>query len=112
METMGRVWLDDPIEGFFGEVPLTTIALKDFNDSITNSFAVVPDANWYMIRSLYLHNVDDLGNKFTLAHLTKYNMEWGEFNYIVNRDTAPDGEWPWEDHAPHPPFLADQLTLF
>ena len=83
METMGRVWLDDPIEGFFGEVPLTTIALKDFNDSITNSFAVVPDANWYMIRSLYLHNVDDLGNKFTLAHLKKYNMEWGEFSHSV-----------------------------
>lgn len=83
METMGRVWLDDPIEGFFGEVPLTTIALKDFNDSITNSFAVVPDANWYMIRSLYLHNVDDLGNKFTLAHLKKYNMEWGEFSHTV-----------------------------
>ena len=80
METMGRVWLDDPIEGFFGEVPLTTIALKDFNDSITNSFAVVPDANWYMIRSLYLHNVDELGNKFTLAHLKKYNMEWGEYS--------------------------------
>ena len=84
METMGRVWLDDPIEGFFGEVPLTTIALKDFNDSITNSFAVVPDANWYMIRSLYLHNVDDLGNKFTLAHLKKYNMEWGEFSLEVS----------------------------
>jgi len=25
----------------------------------------------------YLHNVDALANKFTLDHLTKYNMEWG-----------------------------------
>ena len=51
MEKMARMWLDDPIEGFFGQVPLTTIALKDFDDhDIVNSFAVVPDANWYMLR--------------------------------------------------------------
>ena len=36
-----------------------------------------PDANWYMIRALYLHTVDMLANKFTLAHLKGYNMENG-----------------------------------
>ena len=86
METIGRVWLDDPLNGFFGQVPLTTIALKDFDDhDIVNSFAVVPDANWYMIRSLYLHHIDDLANKFTLAHLKKYNMEWDSI------PVAPEG---------------------
>ena len=79
METMGRVWLDDPIEGFFGEVPLTTIALKDFNDSITNSFAVVPDANWYMIRSLYLHNggfqMQFVSISWVINHMTCYKFE-------------------------------------
>ena len=51
------MWLDDPIEGFFGQVPLTTIALKDFDDhDIVNSFAVVPDANWYMLRQGFYYN--------------------------------------------------------
>lgn len=31
-----------------------------------------------MLRALYRHNVDLLANKFTLEHLKKYNMEWGE----------------------------------
>ena len=57
MEKMARMWLDDPIEGFFGQVPLTTIALKDFDDhDIVNSFAVVPDANWYMLRQGFYYN--------------------------------------------------------
>ena len=30
-----------------------------------------------MIRPLYLHTVDRLANKFTLAHLKGYNMENG-----------------------------------
>ena len=57
MEKMARTWMDDPINGFFGEVPLTTIALKDFDDhNIVNSFAVVPDANWYMLRKEMFYN--------------------------------------------------------
>ena len=35
------------------------------------------DGNWYSIRPLYLHTVDRLANKFTLAHLKTYNMEAG-----------------------------------
>lgn len=38
----------------------------------------MPDGNWFMLRSLYMHNVDALANKFTLGHLKKYNMAWGE----------------------------------
>ena len=35
------------------------------------------DGNWYAIRPLYLHTVDRLANKFTLAHLKTYNLEAG-----------------------------------
>ena len=35
------------------------------------------DANWYAIRPLYIHNVEELANKFTLEHLKTYNMEAG-----------------------------------
>ena len=37
----------------------------------------ITDGNWYAIRPLYLHTVDRLANKFTLAHLKTYNMEAG-----------------------------------
>lgn len=78
VEIMANEWMDDSVKGFYGDVPLTTIALQDFDSQdIVNSFAVVPDSNWYMIRGLYMHNIDRLANKFTLAHLKKYNMEWG-----------------------------------
>ena len=52
IDTMAKEWMDNSIDGFFGEVPLTTVALKDWPEhDIVNDFAVVPDANWYMIRS-------------------------------------------------------------
>ena len=75
---MAEVWLNNPVDGFYGPVPLTTIAMKDFaEDNVSKNFAVTPDANWHMLRGLYMHNVDSLANKFTLEHLKKYNMEWG-----------------------------------
>ena len=56
------------MKGFFGDVPLTRTALQDWKEENDN-FAIVPDANWFMIRALYIHTVDRLANKFTLAHL-------------------------------------------
>lgn len=76
VDLMARNWMDNPEKGFFGKVPLTRKALKDWTAE-NDVFAIVPDGNWYMIRPLYLHNVDGLANKFTLAHLKLYNMEWG-----------------------------------
>merc|ERR1712048_383679 len=76
VDLMARNWIDDSVKGFFGKVPLTRRALQDWTPG-NDPFAVVPDANWYMLRPLYLHNVDGLANKFTLAHLKLYNMEWG-----------------------------------
>jgi len=74
---MAEHWLDDPVKGFFSKVPLARTALKDWAAHDPGDFAVVPDGNWFMLRGLYMHNVDRLANKFTLAHLKKYNMEWG-----------------------------------
>eukprot|EP00966_Prymnesium_polylepis_P217963 5043969-Prymnesium_polylepis.1 len=81
---MAHKWMDNSVSGFSsGDVPLTCVARKDWPpppvdpDSAAYNFMVTPDANWYMLRGLYVHTVDALANKFTLAHLKKYNMEWG-----------------------------------
>ena len=72
-----------PDQGLFGEVPLTCVARRDWPpppvdpNSAKYNFMVTPDANWYMLRGLFLHQVDALAVKFTLAHLKRYNMEWG-----------------------------------
>jgi len=81
---MAQNWMDNPTDGFYGETPLTCVAKKDWPPppvdptSPTYNFMVTPDANWYMLRGLYTHTVDGLANKFTVAHLKKYNMEWGD----------------------------------
>ena len=53
---------------------MTSRARQDWLDS---DFAITPGANWLMIRPLYIHSVDRLANKFTLRHLTRYNMQGG-----------------------------------
>lgn len=76
-------------------MPLTRVALQDWDENVNDNFAVVPggfilslqqfdhdnscllDGNWYAIRPLYIHNVEELANKFTLEHLKTYNMEAG-----------------------------------
>ena len=79
VETMAVNWLDNPVDGFFSDVPLCRFAQQDLpeREESNGNFHSVPDGNWFMIRGLYLHNVDALANKFTLAHLKQYNMEWG-----------------------------------
>jgi hypothetical protein len=76
VELMARHWLDNSDQGFLTEIGLSRVALKDWTPD-NDVFAFVPDGNWYMLRPLYQHHVDDLANKFTLRHLKKYNMEWG-----------------------------------
>ena len=79
VEAMAVNWLDNPVDGFFSDVPLCRFAQQDLpeREESNGNFHSVPDGNWFMIRGLYLHNVDALANKFTLAHLKQYNMEWG-----------------------------------
>ena len=78
-EAMAVNWLNDPVDGFLTDVPFPRIALKDLPDQADSlgNFGIVPDGNWFMIRGLYQHNIDGLANKFTLAHLKKYNLELG-----------------------------------
>ena len=71
---MAEHWLDNSEKGFNSWVPLTSRARQDWLD---NDFAITPGANWLMIRPLYIHSVDRLANKFTLRHLTRYNMQGG-----------------------------------
>lgn len=77
VDIMAQEWLNDPVKGFLTDVPLSTIALQDWPEHCPEDFAVVPDANWYMLRGLYVHEIGKLANDLTLAHLKKYNMEWG-----------------------------------
>ena len=74
---MAGNWMDDATKGFHSGVPLTRTALEDWAKFDPGVFSVVPDANWFMIRALCLHQVDRLANKFTLAHLKRHSTEWG-----------------------------------
>ena len=81
VEAMAREWLDDALDGFSSYVPLCGAVMRDWTlggeGAGLASFATTPDANWYLMRGLYIHNIDDLANKFLLGHLEKYHMEWG-----------------------------------
>jgi len=79
VDAMAHSWLNNAEDGFLSEVPLVCIAKKDLPEHIGSSFnfAITPGANWYMLRGLYIHNIDALANKFTLGHLKKYHVEWG-----------------------------------
>ena len=74
---MAEHWMDDSEKGFNSWVPLTSRARQDWLDENWENFAITPGSNWYMIRPLYIHSVDRLANKFTLRHLTRYNMQGG-----------------------------------
>ena len=79
VDAMAHSWLDNPVDGFLSEVPLLCIAKQDTPEQLGSNvnFAITPGANWYMLRGLYIHNIDALANKLTLSHLKKYHMEWG-----------------------------------
>ena len=79
-----QTWLDDSTIGLsYGDVPLSCIARQNWRQPYHPSigadynFAYTPDANWYLLRGLYMQSIDALANKFTLGHLKHYNMEWG-----------------------------------
>ena len=86
---MAEHWMDNPTEGFYTpQAPLARTALKDWGAFPPGNFAIVPDGNWFMLRALYMHGVDRLANKFTLNHLKRYNMEWGEIPVAPEARTA------------------------
>jgi len=69
-------WAMDPQKGFFWEIPMSTVALKDFAQ-ISDVFASTPDTNYYAIRGMYNCHVGRAANRVALAHLKRYNMHWG-----------------------------------
>jgi len=69
-------WAVDAKDGFFGQVPLTTTALKDW-DQASDNFASTPDINYYSIIGMFYHHVGNDANICALGHLKNYNMKWG-----------------------------------
>ena len=69
-------WAMDSQSGFFWKVPLSTIAVKDF-DQVSDVFTSTPDTNYYAILGMYNCRVGRNANQIALAHLKKYNMHWG-----------------------------------
>ena len=69
-------WAMDSQKGFFWEIPLSTVAVKDF-DQISDVFTSTPDTNYYAILGMYNCHVGRNTNQIALAHLKKYNMHWG-----------------------------------
>ena len=73
---MVEEWALDSEKGFFWKVPLSTTAKKDF-DRISKDFSSTPDTNYYALLGMYKSNVGRNANICALAHLKKYNMNWG-----------------------------------
>jgi hypothetical protein len=62
-------------QGFFWEIPLSTVALKDF-DQLSDVFTSTPDTNYYAIIGMYKCHVGRNANVCALAHLKRYNIKW------------------------------------
>jgi len=72
---MTQEWAVDAAKGFFWTVPLSTMAIKDF-DHISDVFTATPDTNYYAIIGMYNSHVGRMANVCALAHLKGYNMHW------------------------------------
>lgn len=74
---MTEFWAMNTNDGFNLQGYFCTTALKDWDLVENKNFMVTPDANWFAIRGMYKHHVDDAANALTLHHLKNYNMRWG-----------------------------------
>jgi len=72
---MTQEWAVDSTKGFFWTVPLSTDAIKDF-DQVSDVFTSTPDTNYYAIIGMYNSRVGRNANVCALAHLKRYNMNW------------------------------------
>jgi hypothetical protein len=86
-------WAVDTAKGFFGKVPLTTKALKNW-DQVSSVFASTPDTNYYSIIGMSKRHVGKNANLCGLAHLKKYNMHWEIPVAPESWDKTPE---PWGD---------------
>jgi len=102
---MTQTWAIDPVDGFYGKVPLTTKALKNW-DQVSRVFASTPDTNYYSIIGMYKRHVGTNANVCGLAHLKKYNMHWGVPIAPESWDKTPA---PWGDQYSN--FNAGKILL-
>ena len=102
---MTEYWATNEVDGFFAQVPMSTKALKDW-DQISDVFTVTPDTNWWAIRGMYKHHVGNNANICTLGHLKGYNIEWGIPVAPEARDINFD---PWGDEYSN--FNAGKILL-
>ncbi|NQT40331.1 MAG: hypothetical protein HQ581_22750, partial [Planctomycetes bacterium] len=65
---MTQEWAVDAAKGFFWTVPLSTMAIKDF-DHISDVFTATPNTNYYAIIGMYNSHVGRMANVCALAHL-------------------------------------------
>lgn len=72
---MTEHWALDSQKGFWGDVPLSTIANKHW-DKVSKDFTYTPDTNYYAIIGMYNRHVGSNANRCGLTHLKKYNMHW------------------------------------
>ena len=98
VESWGREWVDNGVEGFFDIVPPGRFPLQQYHrDDDANGvpncplgpkspactggvdfdFTIVPDGAWYTIKPFFMHKVSDIATKLLLAHLKRYNMFHG-----------------------------------
>jgi len=78
-QKQGERWLSNngKSDSLFTTMPLTSSSPRDWDRIPDKSFMHTPDTNWWMIRGLYLHNVNKIANDALLGHLKTYNMAWG-----------------------------------
>ena len=78
-QSQGERWLskNGKSDSLFDSIPLASSSPRDWDKIPNKNFMHTPDTNWWMIRGLYVHNVNKIANDALLGHLKTYNMEWG-----------------------------------
>jgi len=102
---MTRQWAVDSTRGFFWTVPLSTVAIKDF-DRVSDVFTSTPDTNYYSIIGMYNCHVGRNANVCALAHLKGYNMNW---NIPIAPEAWSKKPAPWGDQYSN--FNAGKILL-
>jgi len=102
---MTKAWAMDSKKGFFWKVPLSTVAIKDF-DQVSDVFTSTPDTNYYAIYGMYKCHVGRGANRCALAHLKGYNMKWG---IPIAPEAWSIEPYPWGDQYSN--FNAGKILL-
>ncbi|MHC4199507.1 MAG: hypothetical protein ACYSU0_05905 [Planctomycetota bacterium] len=102
---MTREWARDSRKGFFWTVPLSTKAIKYWED-VSRVFTSTPDTNYYSIIGMYNCHVGRDANVCALAHLKRYNTKWG---IPIAPEAWSKEPFPWGDQYSN--FNAGKILL-